>query len=74
MTANPRPVDSTCGRCGQTRPCFPQKNGWGAPDLLCSPCWTKYADARAAKSYVDFNDAFDNASDEELDAWLAGRP
>jgi hypothetical protein len=67
-----KPIGGRCGRCRQPRPCFPAKPEWGdVPAELCSPCWSKYADARAANTYVDFNDAFDNASDEELEAKFA---
>lgn len=70
MTTTPTPVTTACGRCGQTRPCFRQQNGWGAPDLLCSPCWSRYADARANNTFIDANDAFDNANDDQLEAWF----
>lgn len=58
-----------CRHCQQPRPLFPAKTSWGdVPSPLCSPCWSKYADARANNTYVDWNDAFDNGSDEELAA------
>ncbi|MFF9197308.1 hypothetical protein ACF09L_19080 [Streptomyces sp. NPDC014779] len=61
------PAEDTCGRCKQTRPLFAAKTEWGrVPPLLCSPCWSRYADARARNTFVDFNDAFDNATDEQL--------
>lgn len=61
-----------CGRCAQRRPCFPPKPEWGdVPALLCVRCWSTYADARANKTYVDFKDAFDNATDEELEGRFA---
>lgn len=69
---NATPTEGQCLRCMQRRPLFPAKSSWGkVPDPLCSQCWSKYADARANKTYVDFNDAFDNASDEELEAKFA---
>lgn len=72
---NAEPAVDRCGRCRQTRPCFDAKADWGrVPARLCSPCWSSYADARAARTYLDFNDAFDNASDEELSAGLGLTP
>jgi hypothetical protein len=75
MNATPQ-IIGPCRRCKQPqRPLFPAKADWGdVPDLLCSPCWSRYADARENKTYVDFNDAFDNASDEELSAGLGLTP
>ncbi|RZF05996.1 hypothetical protein [Streptomyces albidoflavus] len=65
-------VYGRCHRCQQPRAVFAADASWGqVPSPLCSPCWSKYADARASRSYVDFNDAFDNASDDELGAWIA---
>lgn len=62
-----QPAEDRCGRCTQTRPLFHAKTDWGSvPPHLCSPCWSKYADARANHTFVDFNDAFDNATDEQL--------
>lgn len=37
------------------------------PTPLCTSDWQRYAVARASKAYVDFNDAFDNATDQELE-------
>jgi hypothetical protein len=72
---NNQPTTGNCGRCRQPRPLFPAKDSWGdVPGPLCSPCWSKYADARANRTYVDFNDAFDNATDEELSAGLGLTP
>jgi len=75
MTATPKTI-GPCSRCKQPqRPLFPAEKAWGdVPSPLCSPCWSRYADARANKTYVDFNDAFDNASDEELSAGLGLTP
>lgn len=62
-----------CRRCQQPRPLFPAQASWGQiPDPLCSPCWSLYADARASGSFVDWNDAFDNATDEQLATGLEG--
>lgn len=75
MTATPKTI-GPCNRCKQPhRPLFPAEKAWGdVPSLLCSPCWSRYADARANKSYVDFHDAFNNASDEELSEGLGLTP
>jgi hypothetical protein len=68
---NAEPPADRCGRCRQTRPCFDAKPTWGdVPARVCSPCWSRYADARAAKTFVDAKDAFNNASDEEPVAGL----
>jgi hypothetical protein len=56
-----------CARCKQPRTLHPAKPEWGrTPSPLCGPCWESYAEARAQGDYVDWNDAFDNASDEQL--------
>lgn len=69
----PEPKTGTCGKCKKTRPLFPTKPEWGrVPQEICSPCWSRFADARANATFVDFNDAFDNATDEQLEAGLAG--
>ena len=68
-----QPAASRCARCGQTRPCFEPKPEWGTvPALLCSPCWSRYADARAARSFIDWADAYTNATDSQLEQILAG--
>jgi hypothetical protein len=58
-----------CARCHRlNRPVFGPTAEWGrVPSPLCSPCWSTYADVRAAGRFVDFNDAFDNASGEQLE-------
>jgi hypothetical protein len=62
-----QPTIGVCARCGQTRPVFQPEESWGrVRGPLCSPDWQKYADARASRDFVDFKDAFDNATDEEL--------
>lgn len=61
-----------CGRCRQPRHVHPAKPEWGrVPSHLCTTCWGRYDEARANNDYVDWSDAFDNASDEELVANLA---
>ena len=68
----PQPTEGTCGRCQQPRIVHQAKPAWGrVPSLLCTSCWQRYDQARADGSYVDWNDAFDNASDEEIEAHLA---
>lgn len=65
------PTEGRCARCGQPRVVFPSNPDWGAvPSPLCTSDWQLYADARANKTFVDWNDAFDNASDEQLAAGL----
>jgi hypothetical protein len=74
MTTPTTPPIAQCKRCGQKRHTFAPKPEWGkVPDTLCSPCWSGYADARAEGTFFDFNDAFDNASDEQLAAGLRFR-
>jgi hypothetical protein len=75
MTTAANAPEGPCRRCGQPRPLFPAQKTWGdVPSPLCPNCWSTYADARAAGSFVDFNDAFDNATDDQLQDALAGRP
>lgn len=65
-------ADDTCGRCQQARVVHPAKTEWGrTPSPLCTSCWQRYDQARANDSYVDWNDAFDNASDDELSGALS---
>ncbi|OLT13049.1 hypothetical protein BJF79_03885 [Actinomadura sp. CNU-125] len=67
MTA-PNPKNGTCGRCKQPRPVFPAKKEWGrVPAEMCLRCWQLFAEARANSTFVDWGDAFDNATDEQLD-------
>lgn len=66
------PPTGPCARCGQTRPLFPADPGWGdVPSPLCTTDWQQYAEARASGSYFDWNDAFANASDAEIEAQFA---
>ena len=68
----PKPVEGQCARCEQPRVVFPAKPEWGdVPTPLCTSDWQLYAEGRANGTYVDFNDAFDYASDEELEAKFA---
>jgi len=66
-----QPSPGPCHRCTQHRPLFTASPEWGrVPSPLCTRCWSAFADARAGGTYVDFNDAFDNATDAELEAGL----
>lgn len=67
-----QPAESVCGRCQQPRVVHAAKPEWGdVPPLLCTSCWRLYAEARANNTYVDWTDAFDNASDDEINTHLA---
>lgn len=69
----PEPKIGTCRKCGQTRPLFPAKPEWGrVPQEMCSPCWSRFAEAREHGTFVDFSDAFDNATDEQLNEYVPG--
>jgi len=35
--------------------------------MLCTKDWSMYAEARERGSFVDFRDAFNNATDEQLE-------
>jgi hypothetical protein len=70
----PEPKTGTCGKCKQTRPLFPAKPEWGrVPAEMCSPCWSLFAEAREDGGFVDWNDVFDNATDEQLEEQVSGR-
>lgn len=67
------PRQGPCERCQQPRPTF----AWPTPDSddrkwLCAPCWSMFQEARDAGTFVDWNDAFDNATDEQLAEGLSG--
>lgn len=67
------PKVGTCGKCGQTRPLFPAKKEWGeVPCQMCTSCWQVYAEARANNTFVDWQDAFHNATDEQIGAHVPG--
>lgn len=74
MTTQSTPAtDGRCARCQQSRVVFPAKPEWGdAPTPLCTSDWQLYAEARASKTYADWTDAFDNATDEEIAAHVDG--
>lgn len=73
MTTPSAPEEGRCARCGRTGPVFPPQKSWGrVPGPLCARDWEKYDTARADQTYVDWNDAFDNASDEELEKGFRG--
>ncbi|MFH8483571.1 hypothetical protein [Streptomyces sp. NPDC018055] len=75
MPTSPTPVtaaEGRCARCKQSRAVFPAKAEWGdVPTPLCTTDWQRFAEARANRTYVDWADAFDNASDEEFEAHLS---
>lgn len=63
------PQEGTCGICGEFRVVVPAKPEWGdVPAILCVRHWSDYEQARSHGSYFDWRDAFDNASDEELES------
>ncbi|GGV34066.1 hypothetical protein GCM10010182_67390 [Actinomadura cremea] len=69
----PEPKDGTCGKCKQARPLFPARPEWGRVSAeMCSRCWQVFAEARANDTFVDWNDAFDNATDEQLEEHVSG--
>ncbi|MFC6883478.1 hypothetical protein [Actinomadura yumaensis] len=71
---NPMPQQPTigvCALCKQTRPVFPPDPAWGrVPGPLCGPQWSEYAQARDQGTFAHFRDAFDNATDEQLQEFL----
>jgi hypothetical protein len=68
-----QPTEGVCARCEQPRVVFPAKPEWGrVPTPLCTTDWSLFADARAGGTFVDWNDAFDNASDDQIETHLAG--
>ncbi|WP_018386408.1 hypothetical protein [Wenjunlia vitaminophila] len=67
------PTEGQCGLCKQRRPLFDSRSEWGdVPARLCTGCWSRYAVARERGEFVDWADAFDNASDSQLEAGLRG--
>ena len=69
----PDPRNGACHYCGQTRPLFQAEAKWGeTPAWLCSPCWQMFAEARAGGTFVDGDDAFDNATDAQFVRYLNG--
>lgn len=65
--------EGTCARCQRGTRVFPADPAWKGrvPSPLCGPCWGGYAQARAENTYYDWNDAFDNATDEEMETALS---
>lgn len=68
------PTEGYCARCTRHFDAlFPAEPAWGrVPSPLCLRCWSQYAEARGRGSFVSASDAFDNATDEQLEAALAG--
>lgn len=74
-TADPKPTEGRCAHCQQPRVVFPAKPEWGrVPDPLCTTDWQLFAEARANNTFVDWTDAFDNGTDEQLAAGFGGAP
>jgi hypothetical protein len=70
-TIKPEPAVDRCVRCAQILPLTPALPEWGdVPSPLCAQDWQLFADARARGGWVDMQDAFDNASDEQFAAVL----
>jgi hypothetical protein len=71
MTAPARP-EGVCRRCGQTRPLFVTLADWVTPPVwLCTVDWQALAEARYAGTFLDWADAFDNATDDQIAQQLA---
>ncbi|MGW7053085.1 hypothetical protein [Streptomyces sp. NPDC054887] len=67
-------AEGRCARCGQPRVLFAPNPAWGrVPGPLCTSDWRLYAEARANSTFVDWNDTFDNGTDEQLAAGLGGK-
>lgn len=63
-----------CSRCLQVRPLYEPRPEWGDEwALFCVRCWSVMCEARENSTYVDFHDAFNNASDEELTEIVFGK-
>lgn len=61
-------AEGRCARCEQPRIVFPAKPEWGdVPSPLCTTDWQLYDQARANGSFIDWPDAFDNATDEQIE-------
>lgn len=75
MTTPSQPENGRCARCGRTGPVFPAEAAWGRVESpLCSTHWQVFAQARDAQTYVDWNDAFDNAPDNDLEKGIRREP
>jgi hypothetical protein len=76
VTAHIAPVAGIigrCGRCGQNRRIFPRAMESGGTAELCVHCYSIYEEARAKGTFVDLDDAIDNAaSDAQLARFLFG--
>ncbi|MFE2967530.1 hypothetical protein ACFXKC_28430 [Streptomyces sp. NPDC059340] len=72
MTATP-PAEGRCAHCDQPRIVFPTKPEWGqVPSPMCTSDWQLFAEARDNNTFVDWNDAFLNGTDDQLAAGLGG--
>lgn len=69
----PEQQDGRCARCSLTGPVFTPDDTWGkTKGALCARCWSATAEARANGTYTDWHDAFDNATDDELENGIRG--
>jgi hypothetical protein len=65
-------VIGRCGRCSQNRRLFDRAMECGATVQLCVRCYSRVEEARDRGTFVDLDDAIDNASDAQLGRFLAG--
>jgi hypothetical protein len=70
-TLDTPPRQGPCERCHQDRPVFDAPEGV-TPKLLCARCWSAYKEARDNGTFLDCDDAFDHATDEQLAEGLSG--
>lgn len=68
-TLNAPPRQGPCPRCRKDLPVFDTPRDV-VPKQLCADCWSAFREAREAGTFVDWSDAFDNASDEQLSKGL----
>jgi hypothetical protein len=67
------PAEGPCARCAQTRPLYARRfEGDDKAAMLCPRCWSEYQVARENGEFLDWNDAFDNATDEQIEQHLSG--
>ncbi|GGW99619.1 hypothetical protein GCM10010353_14130 [Streptomyces chryseus] len=60
-----------CQHCGQRRALSTHRSvRHGLPRLLCTSCYSNACLAEEAGHCVDFRQAFEHATDDELTRWL----